>query len=501
MEQHIILEIKHVTKKFKEVAALADAQFQLREGEIHTLLGENGAGKSTILNIMSGALQKDSGEIYLNGRRMHITSPLQAKKAGIIKVHQELKVVPEMTVYENVFLGNEEINPFSRCLLRKKMCRETDRLLLELKADFDSGCLVKELTIAQQQLVEIAKALLNDFTVLILDEPTSSLTNREIDNLFEIMRNLKSKGKSIIFVSHRLEEVFAISDRITVYRDGRYIDTLEEETATRTNLIKLMTGRDLSQGIKNQLQVAREGTPVLSVRNLCGANKRFANISFDLYQGEILGFAGLVGSGRTETMRAIFGADKLKSGEIYLQGKKVEIKSPGQAKEWGMALIPEDRKGQGMVPILSNMDNVGLGSYGALARMGILSDSTVKDNAEKYMEAVHVRPMDPKLSTENLSGGNQQKIVIAKWLSVKAKIIIMDEPTRGIDVGAKDEIYHLMLELVKNGASIIMISSELPEVLSMSNRVIVLHEGHMAGELTREEATEGKVLDYAMGGE
>jgi len=500
MDNKIILEMKNITKAFKGVTVLENASFELREGEIHTLLGENGAGKSTVLNIMSGSLPKDSGTIFLDGREAAIYSPNQAKRLGVIKVHQELQVVPEMTVYENVFLGNELMNPRNRCLWRKKMRARTNDLLHELDADFDSGVPVKELSIAQQQLVEIAKALLNDFNVLILDEPTSSLTKREIKKLFEIMRNLKQKGKAIIFVSHRLEEVFEISDRITVYRDGKYIDTLIGETATRPNLIKLMTGRDLSQGIKNRAEIPADCEVVLSVKGLCSADNRFEDISFDLHKGEILGFAGLVGAGRTETMRAIFGADRRRSGEIFIHGKKVDIKSPRQAKALGMALIPEDRKGQGLIPILPNMNNVGICSYESLTTLGMLHDGAIRENAKKYMAAVNVRPMDPQLNTENLSGGNQQKVVIAKWLSVNANIIIMDEPTRGIDVGAKDEIYHLMLELVKSGVSIIMISSDLPEVLSMSNRVIVMHEGRITGELKQAEASEDKVLNYAMGG-
>lgn len=499
MEQKVILELMGVCKRFKGIAALENAQFELREGEIHTLLGENGAGKSTILNIMSGSLHMDSGKLLLFGREEEISSPLVAKEKGIIKVHQELQLVPEMTVYENVFLGNELINPKTKGLWFKKMHERTNELLAELEADFSSETVVKKLSIAQQQLVEIAKALLNDFSVLILDEPTSSLTNREIEKLFEIMRALKKRGKAIIFVSHRLEEVFEISDRITVFRDGRYIDTLEGADGNREQLIKLMTGRDLSSGIKNKRNLATQEA-VLSVRNLNSAEDKFFDISFDLYKGEILGFSGLVGSGRTETMRAIFGADKIKSGEVYINGELVKRSSPEKSTKRGLALIPEDRKKQGMVGILSNMNNVCLGSYATIAKRGILKDSAIKKRAEHYMKLVNVKPLAPKLNTENLSGGNQQKVVIAKWLSVDARILIMDEPTRGIDVGAKDEIYNLMLELVAKGVSIIMISSELPEIISMSNRIIVMHEGNIVGELSNEEASEDKILDYAMGG-
>jgi len=498
MEQEIVLKVQNVCKAFKGNSALSNVKFELFKGEIHTLLGENGAGKSTLLNIMSGSLNMDSGNIYLNDKMVNMHTPHIAKELGIIKVHQELQVVPEMKVYENVFLGNEILNTKTRFLSVKKMIQETNKILQELGADFDADDTVKYLSIAQQQLVEIAKALKTGFSVLILDEPTSSLTNKEIKKLFEIMRALKNQGKSIIFVSHRLEEIYQITDRITILRDGKYIDTLPIDQCNSGKLIKLMTGREWDQSIKNS-KVINSDQVVLSVRNLCSETNRFQDISFDLHKGEILGFAGLIGSGRTETMRAIFGADKLKSGEIFINGKKVKINSPKEATALSIALIPEDRKAQGMVPMLPNMNNVCLSSYKKLEKMGMLNDNSIKENALLYMNMLKVKPCDPKLNTENLSGGNQQKIVIGKWLSINAKIIIMDEPTRGIDVGAKEEIHNLMLKLVDEGASIIMISSELPEILKMSNRIIVMHEGRISGEIAAEESSEDVVLNYAMG--
>jgi len=498
MDKNVVIKLEGVTKKFKGVPALEKIHLEAKKGEIMALLGENGAGKSTVLNIMSGALPKDEGEIYYNGKPTEFHSPLAAKRAGVVKVHQELQVVPEMTAFENIFLGNEIKKPGVKLLWYKKMKAEADKLLAELEADFESDRVINSLSTAQQQLVEIAKALNDNFSVLILDEPTSSLTTREIDKLFAIMKRLKEQGKTIIFVSHRLEEVFEISDRITVFRDGHYVTTLDTKDTSREELIKHMTGRDLSKVIKNNGTCGEE--IVLSVRGLCGENERFHDISFDLHKGEILGFAGLVGAGRTEIMRALFGADKCKSGEVILNGKKLERRSPKISLRNGLALIPEDRKRQGFVGVLANMYNAGLASYDMLAKKRILSDRVIRKNATQYMDALKVKPMDVDLNTENLSGGNQQKIVIAKWLSVKPGIIIMDEPTRGIDVGAKDEIYKLMLDLVGQGVSIIMISSELPEILNMSNRIIVMHEGKITGEFLPHEASETKILHYAMGG-
>jgi len=491
-----VLSLTGVSKSFKGIQALDDIQFAVDSGEIHVLLGENGAGKSTILNIMSGSLQMDKGEIVFKNEKVEINSPHAAREIGISKVHQELQLVPDMTVYENIFLGYEIMK--NGAISRHKMAKEANKLLASLDAEFDSSETVRKLSVAQQQLVEIAKAILMDFSVLILDEPTSSLTSREIEKLFEIMRRFKQQGKAIIFVSHRLEEVFEIGDRVTIFRDGKYIATRAIKETSRPQLIELMTGRDLSRTVKNETDYSDE--VVLSVKNLNSLDGRFRNISFELHKGEILGFAGLVGAGRTETMRAIFGADKFESGEIELFGEKVNIKSPEDSLKRGLALVPEDRKGQGIIGILPNMFNVGLCSFERLSKGGMLVDSAIKKNAKKYMEMINVKPLAPELHTENMSGGNQQKVVLAKLLSVNARIIIMDEPTRGIDVGAKDEIYRLMLDLISQGVSIIMISSELPEVLSMSHRIMIMHEGDLVGELNHQEATETNVLQYAMGG-
>lgn len=498
MDNRTVLHLENITKSFFGNVVLNNVSFDIKEGEILALLGENGAGKSTLLNIISGSLKMDTGEIFLRNELVQMRNPLAAKKAGIVKVHQELQVVPELTVAENVFLGSELRHPVTKVVWFKKMREEADKLLGQLNADFKSSDFVKELSTAQKQLVEIAKALLLDFSVLILDEPTSSLTNREIEKLFGVMRMLRDQGKSILFVSHRLDEVFEIADRITVLRDGNYIGTMDAVKASHNELIQMMTGRDLSGIMENKSSYKEE--VVLSVQNLTSFEGKFKEISFELHRGEILGIAGLVGAGRTEIVRAIFGADRIETGEICIHGKRVQMKSPKDSMAQGLAFIPEDRKQQGMIGILSNKDNVNLCSYDKLLRKQLLFHKTECENSQKYMEMMNVHPLDLYMNTASLSGGNQQKVIIAKWISINADIIIMDEPTRGIDVGAKNEIYRLMLSLTEQGKSIIMVSSDLPEVVNMSNRILVIHEGRINGEIRHEDATETRILHCAMGG-
>lgn len=499
MSQDICFELRGITKSFGDNVVLNGVSFDVRKGEIHTLLGENGAGKSTILNIMSGSLKMDAGELYKDGKRVEFPTPLAAKRAGIIKVHQELQVIPELTVAENIYLGSELLHPVSRAVWYKKMQERSNEVLRQLDADFDASRIVRSLSTAQKQLVEISKAILNEFSVLILDEPTSSLTNKEIKKLFATVRKLKEQGRSFIFVSHRMPEVFEISDRVTVLKDGVGMATMDIADATHAKLVKLMTGRDLDSVIKNPGNTKTDEV-VLSVKDLCGAHGEFRDVSFDLHRGEIIGFAGLVGSGRTEIVRAIFGADKKSKGEIRLHGQKTEIRSPKDSLKNRMALIPEDRRLQGMVGILPNKENISLSSFTRLMKRGILTGRAIEENGIRFMKMLRVSPMKPDLATKNLSGGNQQKVVIGKWLSTEAEIIIMDEPTRGIDVGAKDEIYRLMLELVAQGKSIIMISSELTEILNLSDRIFVMHEGRLCYETPAEGQTEESILHYAMGG-
>ena len=495
-----ILELRHISKSFRSTKALDDVHLKLYPGEIHALLGENGAGKSTVLNIISGSYRPDAGEIIYRGVKTAVDSPMQAKKMGIVMVHQELQLIPEMTVYENIFLANEPVHPVTRLVDYGRMEREADKLLERVDADFKSSSPVKRLSIAQQQMVEIAKALHVDSDVMILDEPTSSLTEKEIDRLFAIMKKLRAEGKALLFVSHRMEEIFRIADRITIFRDGKYIDSMPAEGVEREALIFKLTGRKIQSVFHTECLKNPKGT-ALSVKNLKDAAGRLAGdgVSFELYKGEILGFSGLVGSGRTETARLIFGADKIRSGSIAVDGKPVKIKSIRDGMKNGIALIPENRKLEGFVGIAKNMNNIGMSSYDRLRR-GLLFDRDILANAREYMGKLHVKPEDPVKHTQNLSGGNQQKVVIAKWLCTDPKILIMDEPTRGVDIGAKEEIYKLMDELTKQGVSIIMISSELPEILMMSNRIMVMCEGRIRAVINREDATEEKILNDAMGG-
>lgn len=499
MEERNVLGVKDISKSFGNNKVLDGVSFQVKAGEIHALMGENGAGKSTILNIMSGSLKMTSGELFLYDKPVNFATPLAARKAGIVKVHQELQVIPELTVAENIFIGNEIRHNVSKFLWYSRMRQEADQILSRLDADFDSSRIVKTLSAAQKQLVEISKAMLYDFSVMILDEPTSSLTKREIKKLFGIIEKLKGEGKSFIFVSHRIPEIFEISDRITVLKDGKCMGTYDIEEVDNKRLVQLMTGRELGNLVKNGRTSCTEEV-VLRVEKLCGRGNRFSDVSFELHRGEIVGFAGLVGSGRTEVMRTIFGADPKESGDIYVKGKKAECLTTSSSVKRKIALVPEERKTQGMVGILPNYENICLSSMKEARRGGLLTTKKLKASGEKYMKMLNVQPYMPELPTGRLSGGNQQKIVICKWLCTDADIIIMDEPTRGIDVGAKHEIYKLMLRLVEEGKSIIMISSELPEIINLSDRIIVMHEGKMQKVLDAEGVTEETILHYAMGG-
>ncbi len=496
--EEIILRMEGISKRFGAVQALDQVHFDLKPGEVHALVGENGAGKSTFLNILSGSYSADEGQIYLHGRHVEWKSPLDARENGIIKVHQELQMIPEITVAQNMFLGNEIRGAFG-ILDYRKMREQANEMLKKLHAGFDSSVITKTLSTAQQQMVEIAKALLYDFQVLALDEPTASLTNKEIDELFKIVKTLRDQGKAIIYISHRLEEIFEICDRCTVFRDGKYIDTVDVDKTDRASIVRMMVGRDIGNENYHRAEPVRPD-PILEVKNLTGTNGRFENITFTLNRGEILGLAGLVGAGRTELVRAIFGADKILAGEIRLKGERISISRPEDAIENGIMLIPEDRKLQGFVPGLTNTANVALSNLNKYLNGPVLNFSKMKVQVSEITDQLDVHPKDNSLQTRQLSGGNQQKIVVAKALNVEPEILILDEPTRGIDVNAKHEIYELIRKLANDGKSIILISSELPEVLKMSDRILVMYEGRMTGELDGVAATEDEVMRYAVGG-
>jgi ribose transport system ATP-binding protein len=485
-----------IDKRFPGVHALSKVDFDLRQGEVHVLLGENGAGKSTLIKILCGAYQPDSGEILLHGKPVRIESPHDGQMQGISVVYQEFNLIPLLSVAENIFMGRQ---PMKNGMIDwNKMNQDAARLLAELHVDIDPRVQVRSLGVAQQQMVEITKALSLNASIIVMDEPTAALTEREIDELFRTIRTLKEKGVSIIYISHRLEEVGVIGDRVTVLRDGQLVGTAEVKDVTIDDMIRMMIGRTLKD--KFPKQNVECGDELLRVENL-GRGDVVRNVSFSLRRGEILGIAGLVGSGRTELARLIFGADEHDTGKIFVEGKEVKISSPADAIRHGIGFLTEDRKAQGLVLKMTVGQNITLSAMDALFPDSMLLQPRLERQvADRYVRDMRVRTPSLEQKVQFLSGGNQQKTVIAKWLCSRSRILIFDEPTRGIDVGAKVEVYQLMTELIRQGAGVIMISSEMPEVLGMADRIMVMHEGEVAGFLTREEATEEKILRYAMGG-
>lgn len=501
-KQEYVLELENIVKRFPGVLALDKVKLQLIKGEVHVLLGENGAGKSTLIKVMTGAFYPDEGDMYIDGEKVKFHGPIHASKLGISAVYQEFNLIPHLTIAENIYLGKEPLK--TRVLGVKDlkyMVKESKKYLDMVGAKLNPKSMVDSCSVAEQQLVEIAKALASNAKVLILDEPSAALTNEEISKLFEVIRALQKKGVTMVYISHRLEEIQEIGDRVTVLRDGQYIDTIDVEKGHLDTdyLIKLMVGRDLNN--KFPKTKVKFGNEILKVENL-NREGVIENINLHVRRGEILGIAGLVGAGRTEVARAIFGADKKTSGDIYIDGTLVKINTPRDAIEnnIGIGLAPEDRKTEGLVQIMTISDNVVIPCENKVSKFGIFNKKKVNDLLDKQIKNLRIKTPSSKQFVENLSGGNQQKVVLAKWIASGAEIIILDEPTRGIDVGAKVEVYQLMNELVENGSGIIMISSELPELLAMSDRIIVMCEGRITGELTREEADQEKILKLASGG-
>ncbi len=486
-----LLEMRSITKGFPGVTALNRVDFELEKGEVHVLLGENGAGKSTLIKMLSGAHQPDEGEILVDGEKVEIKSAMDAQRLGISTIYQEFNLVPQLTVAENVFLGRQ---PRSFGFVnRSKMRKDTRELLERTKIRVDTDAPVQSLGVAQRQMVEITKALSLDARILIMDEPTASLSGQEIDRLFEIIRGLQEDDVGVVFISHHLEEVTEIGDRVTVLRDGEYVDQVPAST-DHSEFVRLMVGRD----IKDQFPRRKPeiGDVLLEVKNL-SLEGVLEDISFELRAGEVVGLAGIVGAGRTELAEAIFGSEPADSGEINISGEALRPGDPGEAKRLGIGFITEDRQGEGIVPPLSVAENLGLAALGQNTSAGFVNRRKQRQQAEKMIGDLNIRTPSSAQEIRYLSGGNQQKVVIGKWLLNDSKILIMDEPTRGIDVGAKVEIYELMNELTENGAGILMISSELPEVLGMSDRVMVMSQGNLTGELSGEEATQENVMELA----
>ena len=492
------IRFENVRKEFPGVVALSDISFSVRKGEVHALLGENGAGKSTLLNILHGVFPATSGQVYIDGKPTKYSSTYEAITNGVIKVHQEVQVVENLTVGQNIALGFEMVK--GGFLDYKDVYEKCDGILEELGCSFRSNDPVTGLGVGDLQMIAIAKSLYFNANIISFDEPTSALSAPEIEKLYEIIRGLKAKGITILFISHKLDELFAICDRVTIFRDGMCITTKEMSETSNEDLIHLMVGRDVSSyAVRLQPSCADYSEVVLEAKNLSGMT--FDNISFKLYKGEILGFSGLVGARRTEVMRAIFGADPLYEGQLILHGNDVKIESTESALKYGIGLISEDRKREGFIPTMSNNRNVnipGMGKY-KKGMLGLLDEKKMLDNFNTYAELVKLNIRNPEHFTLNLSGGNQQKVIVAKWMATKADILIFDEPTKGVDVGAKAEIYKLMEDFVAEGKSIIMVSSELPEVIGMSDRVVIMREGHINGVLDRkEDFTEVNLLSYAM---
>ena len=489
-----LISMEKIDKAFAGVSALKQAKLELRAGEVHALMGENGAGKSTLMKILTGIFSKDGGTIQFEGKEVEFKNPKEAQDAGIVIVHQELNMMNHLTVAQNLFIGKENMK--GKFIDDRENNKQAKLLFEKIKIDINPKEIMGNLTVGKQQMVEIAKAISTDAKVIIFDEPTAALTETEIIELFKIIRDLRSKGIGIVYISHRMDEINQITDRVTVMRDGEYVGTLITKDCTKKDIISMMVGRVIYEDPKQKSNVADDAPIVLSVRNL-NAGKLVRNVSFDLRKGEILGISGLMGAGRTETARAIFGADKIDSGQIIVKGKEVKIKNPMDAVNVGIGYLSEDRKRYGIIVEKSVADNSVMASLENFCVGPFINDRKIKKTARKYVELLKTKTPTVDQFVLNLSGGNQQKVVIAKWLIHDSEILIFDEPTRGIDVGAKSEIYSLMNELVKKGKSIIMISSELTEILRMSDRVIVMCEGRKTGEFSIEEANQEKIMNSA----
>lgn len=490
-----ILEMKNIDKRFSGVHALKSVSFDLRAGEVHALMGENGAGKSTLMKVLTGIHTMDDGEITLFGNKVKFTDISQSQQAGISMIHQELNMMNHLTVAQNIYIGREPlINNFY--IDDKKMERDAKELFERIGVNIDPSVKLGTLTVGKQQMVEIAKAISYNSKLLILDEPTAALTQTEVEELFKIMNDLRDKGIGMIYISHRMDEIGRISDRITVMRDGEYVGTLNTKDTTKDEIVKMMVGRVVYGDKKEESNVPENAPVVLEVKNLCSGNT-IKNVSFQLRKGEILGFSGLMGAGRTEVARAIFGADRYDSGEIFINGKKVAINEPYTAVKNGICYLSEDRKRYGLMLGKSISENTALSSLDKFIKFGWINDGKIAKESKKYNEKLRTKTPSMEQLLKNLSGGNQQKVIIARWLMKDSDIFIFDEPTRGIDIGAKSEIYELIEELAANGKSIIMISSELSEIQRLSDRVVVMCEGRITAELDIKDATQEEIMKYA----
>ena len=490
------IEMRGIDKSFGGNAVLKEAGFLLDHGEIHALMGENGAGKSTLMKILTGVYTKDAGQIIVDGQEVCYKNPQEAEKAGIVFIHQELNVLFDLTVEENMFLGKEIHGRFGVCD-KKAMRAEVRKILDRLGVSIDPQQRMSELSVGQQQMIEIAKALMVDAKVIIMDEPTAALTQSETEVLFQVVRSLKEKGVSIVYISHRMEEIFELCDRITVLRDGSYIDTKRIQDTDMNDVVKMMIGREI--GERYPLREASIGEVVFKVEGLTCPGV-FKDVSFEVHAGEVLGVSGLMGAGRTEIMQARFGNMPHVTGKLFLNGEEIHNHNPGQAMKNGIGFITEDRKTEGLMLEESIRKNISLANLGRISRRGVLRKKEERELVQKGIEELHIKCFGPEHECGRLSGGNQQKVVFAKWIYTDPKVLILDEPTRGVDIGAKKEIYNIINDLAAKGVAIIMVSSELPEVLGMADRIMVVREGLVRGILSKEEADQENIMILATGG-
>ncbi|HEK9996186.1 ribose transport ATP-binding protein RbsA [Streptococcus equi subsp. zooepidemicus Sz16] len=489
------IEMTAISKSFGTNKVLEKIDLVLHSGQVHALMGENGAGKSTLMNILTGLFPASSGTIVIDGVEKQFSNPQEAEAFGISFIHQEMNTWPDMTVLDNLFLGREIKGTFGlldQKAMKEKAKRTFDRLGISIPLDLPIG----SLSVGQQQMIEIAKSLLSEVSLLVMDEPTAALTDRETESLFQMIASLKKEGVGIVYISHRMEEIFRVTDLITVMRDGIVVDTKPTAETNPAELVKKMVGRDIDDYYP--AKAAELGELIFEVENLSG--ECFKDISFQVRRGEILGFSGLMGAGRTEVMRAIFGLDKRTAGRIRLNGQDIQVTNPVQAIRAGIGFLTEDRKEEGLILDFSIKDNMTLPSHKDFSKNGFFDDKTSRDFVQKMIDRLRIKSGRPEMVVGNLSGGNQQKVVLAKWIGIAPKVLILDEPTRGVDVGAKREIYQLMNELAERGVPILLVSSDLPEVLGVSDRIVVMHEGRITGELSRGEATQEKVMQLATGG-
>ncbi len=490
------IEMRGIDKSFGGNAVLKSAGFLLDHGEIHALMGENGAGKSTLMKILTGVYTRDTGTVIVDGQEVCYKNPQEAEKAGIVFIHQELNVLFDLTVEENMFLGKEIKKGFGVCD-KKAMRQEVKKILDRLGVNIDPGQRMNELSVGQQQMIEIAKALMVDAKVIIMDEPTAALTQSETTVLFQVVNSLREKGVSIVYISHRMEEIFELCDRITVLRDGSYIDTKKICDTDMNDVVKMMIGREI--GERYPVREAKIGSVAFEVKGLTCPGV-FENVSFQVHSGEVLGVSGLMGAGRTEIMQAIFGNMPHVTGEIFLDGMKIQNRNPQEAMKNGIGFITEDRKVEGLMLEESIMKNISIANLGRISKSGVLNKGSEEALVKKGIEELHIKCFGPQHECNNLSGGNQQKVVFAKWIYTDPKVLILDEPTRGVDIGAKKEIYSIINDLAEKGVAIIMVSSELPEVLGMSDRIMVVREGLVRGILQKEEANQENIMTLATGG-